>query len=376
MLNRIVELSLRYRGVVIALACVVLVYGAHTTTRARLDVFPEFAPPQVVIQTEAPGMSPEEVETLVTRPVEAGLNGTPKLTALRSQSIQGLSAITVVFQDDADIFQCRQMITERLNEIIGRLPDGVEPPRMGPLTSTTSLTLAFGLTSTNRSPMELRTFAEWTLRPRLLGVKGVAKVELFGGERRQIQIRVNPDRLRVFSLGLTDVAAAVREAASLRGGGFVETANQRILFRAAGLPMTAAEIGEVMVSHHGSTGIRLSEVARVMDGAEPKFGDAQIMGAPGVILLVSSQYGANTLEVTQALEQLLAEIQPLFASERVTLHTPLFRPANFILDSLHNINRSMLMGSVLVGVCCSCFCGNSARRSFRSFPFRCRCWPR
>jgi len=176
MLQRIVQFSLRYRGVVIVLGCVAVAYGLYVAARSKLDVFPEFAPPQVVIQTEAPGLSPEEVEALVTRPVEYSINGAPDLMSIRSESIQGLSAITAVFSDHADVYRVRQMVSERLSQTAGLLPQGVKSPKMGPLTSSTSLMLAIGLTSTNLTPMELRTFADWTARPRLLGVPGVAKV--------------------------------------------------------------------------------------------------------------------------------------------------------------------------------------------------------
>src|SRR6266851_4886192 len=195
MLNHIVQFSLRFRGVVIALAFVLVAYGLHVAAHAKLDVFPEFAPPMITIQTEAPGLSPEQVEQLVTRPIENGVNGVPKLETLRSQSIQGLSLTTIVFSQDADIYRARQMVGERITQIAADLPQGVAPPKMGALTSSTSLMLAIGLTSTNRTAMELRTFADWTLRPRLLGVPGVAKVDVFGGEVRQLQIQVKPDRL-------------------------------------------------------------------------------------------------------------------------------------------------------------------------------------
>ncbi|HZL79500.1 MAG TPA: efflux RND transporter permease subunit, partial [Candidatus Limnocylindrales bacterium] len=186
MLQSIVQFSLRFRGVVIVLAGVAIAYGLYVAEHTKLDVFPEFAPPQVTIQTEAPGLSPEEVEALVTRPIENGINGAPDLVTIRAQSIQGLSAITAVFSDRADIYRVRQMVNERLTQVAGSLPQGVKAPAMGPLTSSTSLTLVIGFTSTNRTPMELRTFADWTVRPRLLAVPGVAKVDIFGGAVRQI----------------------------------------------------------------------------------------------------------------------------------------------------------------------------------------------
>src|SRR5438093_2715376 len=231
MLQRIVQFSLRYRAVVIVLGCVAVAYGLYVAAHSKLDVFPEFAPPQVVIQTEAPGLSPEEVEALVTRPIENSINGAPDLVAIRSQSIQGLSAITATFSDHADVYRVRQVVSERLTQVAGSLPQRVKPPKIGPLISSTSKVLVIGLTSTNRTPMELRTFADWTARPRLLAVPGVAKVEIFGGEVRQIQVQVNPERLLNYNLALEDVLAAARQATAVRGAGFVDNANQRIVLR-------------------------------------------------------------------------------------------------------------------------------------------------
>ena len=348
MLNHIVQFSLKFCGVVIALACVLIGSGLFVAAHSKLDVFPEFAPPMITIQTEAPGLSPEQVEQLVTRPVENGVNGVPNLESIRSQSIQGLSVVTVVFSDDADIYRARQMVSERLTQIAGDLPQGVAAPKMGALTSSTSLMLAIGLTSTNRTPMELRTFADWTLRPRLLGVPGVAKVDVFGGEVRQLQIQVKPDRLVGFGLDLQDVLDAARKSTGIRGAGFVEDANTRTLIRSDGQSITPQQLGELVLAHHGGVSVRLKEVADVIEAPEPKLGDALIMGERGVILLPSSQYAANTMDVTLAVERALEEMKPLLASERITIHPRLFRPANFIQTSLHNINSSLLIGGVLI----------------------------
>jgi CzcA family heavy metal efflux pump len=327
---------------------VVLGYGIYDAGHAKLDVFPEFAPPMVVIQTEAAGLSSEQVEQLVTRPIENGLNGVPSLTALRSQSIQGLSAITAVFAEKSDIFRVRQMVSERLVEVASQLPQGVEAPKMGPLTSSTALMLAVGLTSTNRTPMELRSFADWMVRPRLLAVPGVAKVEAFGGEVRQIQAQVRPERLQAFGLGMEDVLAAARKSTGVRGAGFLENRNQRIVICTEGQALTPEELGQIVVAQRNGISVRLKDVADVVDGAEPKVGDAQIMGQRGVILLTSSQFGANTMEVTHLLENALEEMKPLFASEKVSVQPRLFRPASFIEASLKNINHSLLFGGVLV----------------------------
>ncbi len=350
MLSRIVQFSLRHRGVVVALGLIVLVYGLYVATRTKLDVFPEFAPPQVVVQTESPGLSSEEVEQLVTLPIETELNGTPGLEAIRSQSIQGLSVVTLVFRDSTDVFRDRQMVSERLGEVLSRLPQGAGPPRMGPLTSSTSLTMVMGLTSTNRTPMELRTFADWTFQPYLLSVPGVAKVDVFGGDIRQLQIQVKPKRLLAYGLSLDQVLAAARQATGVRGGGYVETANQRVVIRTTGQALTPRQLGEVVLTPHAGLSVRLKDVAEVRDAPAPKFGDAQINGESGVVLLVYAQYGANTLVVTRALEAALDQMKPALAAERIHLNSRLFRPANFIEASLHNVSHSLMIGGALVAL--------------------------
>jgi len=358
MLRQVVELSLRSRGTVVVLACLVAAYGIYATQRVKLDVFPEFAPPRIVIQTEAPGLSAEEVETLVTRPIENGLNGTPDLEIIYSQSIQGLSVVTTVFRDDADIYRARQLVGENLAEIEGQLPRGVSPPTMGPLTASTSLTLVIGLISTERTPMELRTFADWNVRLALLGVRGVARVETFGGEVRQIQVQVRPDRLVAYGLSINDVLSAASKATGVRGAGFIENENQRIVVRTKGQSLTPEDLGEGIVGYHDGLSVRLKDVAGVVEGGEPKLGDAQVMGKPGIVLMVHSQYGANTLEVTEAVEAAIDDMRPLFASQRITLYPQLFRPANFIEASVRNINGSLLIGGAMVVVVLFFFLAN------------------
>ena len=196
--------------------------------------------------------------------------------------------------------------------------------------------------------MELRTFADWTVRLRLLGVPGVARVEVFGGEVRQIQIQVKPDRLIAYNLSIAEVLAAARKSTGVRGAGFIENENQRITLHTKGQSLSPEALGEVMLAYHDGFSVRLKDVSGVTEGPEPKLGDSQVMGRPGVVMLVHSQYGANTLEVTRAVEAALDELRPLFAAEKVTLHPALFRPANFIEASIQNINRSLLIGGVLV----------------------------
>ena len=350
MLKRLVEISLGARGVVITLALGFICYGLFVTTHAKLDVFPEFVQPQATVQTEAPGLAPEQVEALVTRPVENALNGAGDLDSIRSESIQGLSVVTAVFKEGTDIHIARQMLTERLAQLGGELPAGVSSPKMEPLTSSTMDLLKFGLTSEKLSPMALRTFADWTVRPRLLSVPGVAATKVFGGEVRQLQIQVRPDRLRAFGISVQEVSAAASAATGVRGAGFVETPAQRLVLQTEGQSLTAAQLGEVVVTQCDGRSIRLKDVANVVEAAEPKFGDAIINGQPGVLMTTSSQYGANTMEVTRGVEAALDELKPMFAAMGIHYTPALHRPATFIEIAIHNMKTSLLIGAVLVGV--------------------------
>ncbi len=350
MLQSLIAFSIRFRGIVLALACVVLGYGIYIARLSKFDVYPEFVPPQVSVQTEAPGLSPEEVEVLVTRPVENALNGTPELESIRSQSIQGLSSVTLIFADRTDIFRARQMVNERLAEVAGQMPLGIKQPTMAPLTGAASLVLIVGITSDERSPMELRTFADWTFRPRLLGVPGVAKVAVFGGESREIQIQVLPERLAAYGLSMDDVLAAGRASTGIRGSGFIEGPAQRVVLKTLGQALTPDALGQSLVKSVRGASVRLRDVARVTYAAEPKTGDASIAGKPGVLLEVSSQYGANTLEVTRALEQALEDLKPALTSEKIQLHPQLFRPAKFIQTAISNVTSSLVIGGVLVAI--------------------------
>src|SRR5258707_178558 len=222
MLQALVNFSLRHRGVVIVLAGVLLGYGVQVVMTAKMDVFPNFVQPQVVIQTECPGLAPEQVELLVTQPIETMVNGLGDMESLRSESIQGLSIITAVFKEGSDIFRARQTLAEKLAETAGELPTSVKRPQMSPLTSSTMDLLKVGLVSDKRTPMELRTFADWTLRPRLLSVPGVSRCIVFGGEVRQLQIQVRPERLIGYDLALSDALSAARVSTAVMGARFVQ----------------------------------------------------------------------------------------------------------------------------------------------------------
>jgi len=348
MLNAIVRLSLRFRGVVLALALAFLGYGIYSLSQATFSVFPEFAPPFITIQTESPGLSPEQVELLVTQPVENAVNGVTGIESLRSSSIQGLSVITVVFRNDSDIYRDRQLVTERLSTVSGQLPQGVHPPIMVPLKSTTGEVLVIGLTSDRKSLMELRTVADWTLQPRLLAVPGVASVSIFGGEVKQLQVQFRPEKLVQYSLSLDDVVAAAQKATAILGAGFVEGGNQRLILRPEGQPVTAEQIAATVLVRQNGANVTLGQVADVREGAAPPFGAALVEGKQGVILNINAQYGANIIEVTRKVEQALQELNPALQHEGIAMQPDLFRPVNFINTSIRNIRNSLLVGAALV----------------------------
>lgn len=350
MLQALVGWSIHNRVVVVALAVFLLVLGVYAAGHAKLDVFPEFAPPQVVIQTEAPGLSPGEVEQLVTLPLESAVNGLPRLDVLRSKSIQGLSVITVIFQDGTDIYRARQLVTERLAEVVGQLPEGAKDPRLAPLTPATGRLVTVGFTSEKLSSLELRDRVQWAVRPRLLGVRGVAQVTVYGGEARQFQVRLDPEQLAARNLTLTDVLDATRQASGIRGAGFFENDRQRVILRTEGQVRTAAALGETVVAATEGAPVRLRDVATVTDGPAPKFGDATINGTPGVILAVYKQVDSDTPETTRLVEAELEKLRPLLERQGIAYHPALFRQANFIEHAVGNVTQSLLLGAVLVAV--------------------------
>ena len=350
MLNAIVRFSVRYRGVVMALAAAFLLYGVLVLARTKYDVFPEFAPPQVAIQTEAPGFTPEQVEVLVTTPIENAINGVPGVSVIRSQSIQGLSVITAIFGAGTDLYRARQTIAERLTEVARRLPLSARSPVMTPLTSSTGTALVIGLTSPTRSLRDLRTFADWTLKQQLLATPGVARVSVFGGEVRQIQLQIDPAKLRAHGLGIADAIAAASRATGVRGAGVIDNANERILVRTEGQLATPELLAQSVVRAQGGGVLRLGDLGQVVEGSEPRVGAASIEGIPGVVLVISAQFGANIREVTAAVEQSLRAVQPTIRAQRMVFHPALFRPANFIDIALRNVTHSLVLGAVLVAI--------------------------
>ena len=348
MLSAIIRFSVRFRGVVIALACALLIYGIVAVENIPYSVFPDFAPPEVEIQTESPGLSPEQVETLVTQRIENSINGALGIDTIRSRSIQALSVITVIFRSGTDIYLDRQAVAERLASVANELPAGVQTPLMTPLTTSTSWAMIVGLTSANQNLMKVRTVADWTVKPGLLAVRGVAGVELVGGDVRQLQVQFKPRDLVRYGISVDQLIAVARRATGVRGAGFADTPNQRIVLRTEGASLTPAQLARTVVTHADGANVLLGDVANVADAPAPAIGAATIGGVPGVILIVDTAYGANTLDVTAGLDKALAEMRPALAAEGIELHTQLFRAADFIDVALHNIGASLLIGAVLV----------------------------
>jgi CzcA family heavy metal efflux pump len=348
MLAAIVRFSIQYRGVIVGLAALVMAYGVYRLSRAGLDIFPEFSPKLVIIQTEAPGLPAEQVEVLVTQPIEQALAGIIGLSYIRSESIQGLSIVTVIFDEDTDIYRNRQLVSERLAGVTGQLPAGIGPPVPVPLASSSATVLTIGLTSKEHSLMELRDIVDWTLVPRILSVPGVADVNVFGGDVRQLQIQLDAEALRRYGIGIGEVVAAAEKATGIYGAGFLENRNQRLTLRITGQPLEPEELGRIILRRAGGLNVTLGDVAAVSYAPAPPIGAAQIMNEPGIVMMVIGQYQANTLTVSRAVEAALAEFEGIFSSQGIRLYPDLFRPANYIEASLRNITSHLLVGGVFV----------------------------
>ncbi|MBO9560912.1 MAG: efflux RND transporter permease subunit [Caulobacter sp.] len=376
MLSAIVRWSLARPRLVAVGALLLFVYGCIVLAHAKFDVFPEFVPAQAEIQTEAPGLTAEQVEQLVTRPVEEAVNGASGVDTVRSESIQGLSIVSVTFVDGAEPFRARQVVAEALGEVQGNLPAGVLAPKVSPLTSSTMDLLKIGFTSDKLTPMQLRDLVQWTVRPRLMAAPGVARATVYGGEVRRFEVRVRPDDLAARDLSLADMVAAVKVSTGVNGGGFIDTPEQRILIDARGQAMTAADIaaapipGAASSTNGGGAPVRVGDVADVIDAPTPDMGSAMIMGKPGVLVNLASQYGANTLNATHAVEAALAELKPALDAQGVRMDTGLHRPANFISAALRGIAEDLVIGAVLIAVVLILFMRNprAVLVSFISIP--------
>ncbi|OYY82807.1 MAG: CusA/CzcA family heavy metal efflux RND transporter, partial [Methylophilales bacterium 16-45-9] len=275
MMSALVRFSIRFSGVIIGLATLVVLYGFYSLSRSNLDVFPEFAPTQLVIQTESPGLSAELVESLVTQRIETTIAGTVGIASMRSQSIPGLSIVTIIFNEKTDVYRNRQVIAERLSTLQNKLPKGITP-NITPLTSSASTVLGFGVTSKTRSLSELRTMVDWTIVPHLMAIPGVADVNVFGGKIRQFQVQVDPEKMIKYGISLIQIEDAVRKSTGVRGNGFIENKNQRIVINTEGQSITPEKLAGVTMLHKNGQTIRLGDIAKVVDGAVPSISAAAI----------------------------------------------------------------------------------------------------
>lgn len=342
----LVAISLRNRIVVVALAVLLIVAAARTLRTTPLDVFPEFAPPLVEVQTEAPGLSTNDVEALVTVPLEAALNGVAGLQTIRSKSVLGLSSVVLILDPSTDVMTARQMVQERLSRVTSTLPAVAHPPVMLSPLSSLSRVMKIGLTSDTLSQMDMTTLAKWTIRPRLMGIPGVANVAIWGQRDRQLQVLVDPNRLQAHGVTVDEVVKATGEAVSLQAGGFLDTPNQRLAVTHAAAVRTVRDLEAIVVSAKNGATLRIGDVAAVVEGFPQPIGDAIINNRPGLLLIVEKQLGANTLQVTRDVEAALEDLKP--ALQGVAIDPAIFRPATFIEMSLRNLSRALLVGCVLV----------------------------
>ena len=366
-MNWLIQTSLQFRLLIIVLAVALIIVGVRTSDSVPLDVFPEFAPPLVEIQTEAPGIATEDVESLITVPIENAVNGIPFVQTVRSKSVLGLSSVRMIFNPGTDLLTARQLVQERLALAAPTLPMVARPPVILPPLSSLSRCLKIGLWSDSQSQMNMTVLTKWTIRPRLMSIPGVANVAVWGEKEPQLQVVVDPDRLRANNLTLDAILQTVRDATAVGAGGFVDTANQRLALRHVPAVYTPEQLGEIVVGFRGQNGVtqslatsatattvipspgtplRIRDVAEVTYDYAPPIGDAIINSRLGLLLIVEKQPWANTLDVTKNVEKAMAELKP--AMGEVEYDTTVFRPATFIERALTNLSHSMLIGCVLV----------------------------
>src|SRR4051794_4358368 len=310
MLSWLVSTSVRLRVVLLAGCVVLLIAGYRSAVRAPLDVFPEFAPPIVEIQTEAPGLSSEQVESLVTIPLENVLTGIPHVKAVRSKSVLGLSQVVLVLEHGGDYMKVRQLVQERVATETRQLPTVAKPPVILQPLSSTSRVMKIGVWSKTLSQRDLTILAMWTIRPKLMSVPGVANVAIWGQRDTQFQVLIDPDRLRANGVTLDAVLKAAGDAAVVGTGGFRDTPNPRLAGRRRSPILDPEDLARTVVDFRGAAPVRLGDVAKVEIGSPPAIGDAVINDGPGLLLIVEKQPEGNTLDVSHQVEKALETLRP------------------------------------------------------------------
>lgn len=364
-MNWLIRASLKFRLLVLLIAIGVMAFGLQTMNAIPLDVFPEFAPPLVEIQTEAPGIATEDVESLISVPIENAVNGIPFVTTVRSKSVLGLSSVRLIFANGTDLLQARQLVQERLAIVASQLPLVAKAPVILPPLSSLSRCMKIGLWSETKDQMEMTVLTKWTIRPRLMSIPGVANVAVWGEKEPQLQVIADPERLRAYGVTLDVLLQGVRDATATGSGGFVDTPNQRLALRHVPAVYTPEQLGDMVLAYRSNASgapsqnpsiagsinptkspIRIRDVAEVLIDHAPPIGNAIINNQPGLLLIVEKQPRANTLDVTRNVEKAMSELEP--AMGEVRFDTTIFRPATFIERSIENLSHSMLIGCVLV----------------------------
>jgi CzcA family heavy metal efflux pump len=345
MLNKIIQWSIKNRLIVIIGAAALLIYGGIVAVRAPVDVFPDLTAPTVTILTESHGMAPEEVESLVSLPIEAVMNGTAGVFRVRSNSAAGISIVFVEFNLGTDIYRARQLVTEKLAQV--RLPTGIRPPVLGPIASTMGEIMLISMNSKTTSAMDLRSLADWVVRPRLLGVAGVAQVMIIGGETKQFQVLVDPAKLRDYGLTLQQVKDAVAGANVNSSGGFLERPTEEYLIRARGRVNNLEDLANSVIIVKNGAPILVKNIATVQLGRALKRGDGSFNMHSDVVATIQKQPNANTIEVTKQIETALAALRPTLP-EDVTIETKAFQQASFIDRAIDNLQGALVEGGILV----------------------------
>lgn len=348
MLNAILKWSIVRRWIVVIGAIVVTVWGSYNLTQMPLDVFPDFAPPQVEIQTEAPGLAPEEVESLITLPIESAVNGTPGVETVRSSSAVGISVVKVIFNWATDVYQARQLVTERLQQVQQKLPEGIENPQISPISSPIATVLQYALTAETTSLMEVRRLVDRDITNRLLAVPGVSQVIAYGGDVRQYQVLVDPVKLKAFNITLDEVTIAAKGANVNAAGGFLINPDQEIIIRGVGRIDSIEQLAQSAVTARNGTPVLLKDVADVQIGAALKRGDASLNGQPAIVVLVNKQPQYDTPSVTRAIAKAMEEVKAGLPKDVQVTET--FRQSNFIDAAIDNVTSSLRDGIIIVSI--------------------------
>ena len=347
MLNKIIHFALNNRLLIVITSVVLIVFGSFVATKMEVDVFPDLTAPTVVVLTEAHGMAPEEVEKLVTFPIETSVNGATNVRRVRSSSSSGISIVWVEFEWNTDIFKARQIVNEKISVIGEKLPNGVGNPTLAPQSSIMGEIMLISLTTDSTSQMDLRTIADWTIRPRLLATGGVAQVIVIGGEYKQYQVLASSTKMKYYNVSLPELLKASEEANGNSSGGFINQYGNEYIIKGIGRTNLVDELGKTVIKRIDGNPIKIEDVAEIKIGAAPKIGDASFKGTPAVIMTVMKQPATNTLELTDKIDQAVTDIQKNLPAD-IHINTQIFRQADFIHASISNIQKVLLEGTTFV----------------------------